>query len=87
MLNGSGLMAVPLSVLRERGPVVAEIGTRVVIVVGVTVRSEATGVVLKSRTLSVATELKLVPTIVTTAPATAPGGVTNAMRGPSSFAI
>ena len=80
----------PLGVVSARGPtVVARGGTRTVSLVGLTVNRSAslTRVVLKSRVFSMALAPKPVPAMVTIAPALAPGGVTNAIRGPPTVAI
>ena len=87
MLKDRGLMAVSSGVVRDSGPVFAPLGTRVVSVVVLAVSSAVTGVALKSRASSIATGLKPVPTIVTKAPGRPPGGLTKAIRGPSSLAI
>src|SRR5258708_21338882 len=87
MLKNRGLLAVPFGAARSSGPVVAPTGTCSLSVSGSDVRSGATAVLLKSTTLSAATALKSVPTIVTTVPGNPPEGLAKRIRGPPGRAI
>jgi hypothetical protein len=76
----NGWVAVPRDEATVRGPVTAPIGTVVVIVAGVTVRTEA-ATPLK---VTVAPGSKLRPVMVTTAPMEPLAGVTAVIAGPKS---